>query len=36
MEPENTPLGKGEASTNHQFWGSMFVLGGVEGVDLNY
>ena len=26
MEPENTPLGKGETSTNH---GSMFVLGGV-------
>ena len=33
--PENkhgtwkSPFGKGETSTNHQFWGSMFVCGGV-------
>lgn len=28
-EPENAPLEKGEISTNHQFWGSMFVCVGV-------
>ena len=29
LEPQNTPRGKGETSRNHQFLGSMFVLGGV-------
>ena len=29
MEPENTPFGKGETSTNHQFWGSMLFFEGV-------
>ena len=28
MEPENTPLGKGETSTNQPFLGSMLVFGG--------
>ena len=29
MEPENTPFGKGETSTNHQFLGSILVFKGV-------
>ena len=31
-EPENTPLGKGETSTNHQFVGFMLVFGSVKSV----
>ena len=35
MEPENTPLGKGETSTNHEFLGSMLFFGGeVMSVDF--